>query len=295
VQNETTVNEKNIFPQSKLHPMIEAFVRVSPLLKDLFPEDFNVGVSDKEKLLLSIGGKTIPALESGYTLQKGDGMYEAVQFNRVQRSIVPSEIFGFPVIASAIPLHDENGAVIGAVGVGFSMEQYNNLFNIATKLSEAVEQVSATIQELAGSITNLSENMQHISEQSNKVLQSVQEIEQVAKMVREVSDHTQILGLNASIEAARAGDYGKGFSVVAQEIRKLASNSKSHTDTIRDTVIKIDDLISQLHKSISQINEESESQSAATEELAATMQDISNSASFLADYAGKILKGETIG
>ncbi|WP_160118414.1 methyl-accepting chemotaxis protein [Bacillus sp. V59.32b] len=273
-------------------PLINAFVQIAPLLKDLFPQDFNIGVSDKEKLLKGIGGTTMPALPVGYILQSGDGMYEAVHYKKIQRTILPKEVFGFPVIASAIPLHDESGAVVGAVGVATSMEQYNNLFDIATKLSVAVEQVSATIQELAGSNTNLAGNMHQISDQSNNVLKSVQEIEQVAKMVREVSDHSQILGLNASIEAARAGEHGKGFSVVAQEIRKMAGNSKDHTDTIRDTVSKIDGLISNLHNSISVINSESENQSAATEQLAATMQEISSNANSLAEYAEKIVKGE---
>lgn len=275
-------------------PIIHAFLQVAPLLKDLFPQDFNIGVSDKEKLLKGMGGTTMPALPVGYVLQSGDGMYEAVHYNKIQKAILPKEVFGFPVIASAIPLRDESGAVVGAVGVATSMEQYNNLFDVASKLSVAVEQVSATIQELAGSNTTLAGNMHQISEQSNHVLTSVQEIEQVAKMVREVSDHSQILGLNASIEAARAGEHGKGFSVVAQEIRKMAGNSKDHTDTIRDTVSKIDGLISNLHKSISVINSESENQSAATEQLAATMQEISSNASSLAEYAEKIVKGEIV-
>ncbi|WP_158555935.1 methyl-accepting chemotaxis protein [Peribacillus glennii] len=282
----------DINPDQELHPRIAAFMEVAPLLKDLFPQDFTIGVSDREKLLLGVGSKTIPPLETGYILHQGDGMYEAVQYGKVQQTILPKEIFGFPVQANAIPISDEKGNVIGAVGVASSLEQYNNLFDIASKLSVAVEQVTATIQELAGSVTSFSETMHFISEQSNSVLESVQEIEKVAKMVREVSDHSQILGLNASIEAARAGDYGKGFSVVAQEIRKMAGNSKEHTETIRSTVLKIDGLISQLHKSVSKSNSESESQSAALEELAATMQEINHNANSLAEYAEKIIKSE---
>ncbi|WP_180954601.1 methyl-accepting chemotaxis protein [Bacillus sp. V5-8f] len=273
-----------------LHPTIAAFMIAAPLLNDLFPQDLTIGVSDTDKLLVSVGSKTIPPLSDGYILQTGDGMYEAVRDGEMQSTILPKEVFGFPVQANAIPLFDQDGIAIGAVGVASSLEQYNNLYDIASKLSVAVEQVTATIQELAGSVTSFSETMYFISEQSNSVLQSVQEIEKVAKMVREVSDHSQILGLNASIEAARAGDYGKGFSVVAQEIRKMAGNSKEHTETIRNTVSKINGLISQLHKSVSKSNAESESQSAALEELAATMQEINHNTNSLAEYAERIIK-----
>ncbi|WP_245831017.1 methyl-accepting chemotaxis protein [Sediminibacillus massiliensis] len=278
--------------ENSLHPKLEAFMEVAPLLKDLFPQDFNIGISDKESLLLGIGGDNVPALPVGYALQENDGLFEAVHFNEIQRVVLPKEVFGFPVVATAIPLHDREGEVIGGVGVASSLEQYNILYEIASKLSAAVEQVNATIQELAGSITNSSENIHSISGQSSFVLENVFEIDKVAKMVKEVSAHSQILGLNASIEAARAGEFGKGFSVVATEIRKMADNSKNHTDTIMNTTSKISDLISDLHRSISSVTTEAEEQSAATEQLAATMQEISDNANSLAEYAGRIINGE---
>ncbi|PLR94849.1 methyl-accepting chemotaxis protein [Bacillus sp. T33-2] len=275
-----------------LHPKLAVFIELAPLMKDLFPQDFAIGVSDREKLLLGVGSETVPPLPSGYVLQQGDGLYEAVRYGKVQKAILPKEVFGFPVQANAIPLQDNTGHVFGAVGVASSLEQYNNLFDIASKLSVAVEQVTATIQELAGSVTSFSGTMQYISEQSNSVSRSVQDIEKVAKMVREVSDHSQILGLNASIEAARAGEFGKGFSIVAQEIRKMAGNSKEHTETIRSTVTKIEELILELHKSVTKSNGVANTQSAAIEELAVTMQEISQNASTLAEYAERIIKGE---
>ncbi|WP_407640168.1 methyl-accepting chemotaxis protein [Bacillus massiliglaciei] len=132
-----------------------------------------------------------------------------------------------------------------------------------------------------------------ISQQSKSVLDSVASIENVAGVVRKISDHTNILGLNAAIEAARAGEFGKGFSVVANEIRKLANDSKSQTEIISKAVFDIDQLISKLNSSISAINGETANQSAVSEELTATMLEISNHAKELAVIAEKSLKGET--
>ncbi|QDP39855.1 methyl-accepting chemotaxis protein [Radiobacillus deserti] len=287
----TTYDENVEVEEKKLDPKMEAFMEVAPFLMELFPHDFNLGIADRESLIFGIGCDAVPALPIGYKLHEGDGLYEAVHLNQVQKVVLPSEIFGFPVFGTTMPLHDSKGNVIGAVGVASSLQEYNTLFEIATKLSEAVDQVSATIEEMASSITNSSDNIHNISGQSSTVLDSINEIDKVAKMVREVSERSQILGLNASIEAARAGEYGKGFSVVASEIRKMAENSKNHTDTIRQTASTINGLISNLHDSISQVSGEAEGQSAATEQLAATIQEISDTANELATYAGKILNG----
>ncbi|UFU00655.1 hypothetical protein KO561_06890 [Radiobacillus kanasensis] len=70
-----------------------------------------------------------------------------------------------------------------------------------------MEQVSATIQEMASSINNSSENIHNIFGQSITALKSINEIDKVAKMIREVSERSQIIGLNASIEAARAANF----------------------------------------------------------------------------------------
>ena len=102
--------------------------------------------------------------------------------------------------------------------------------------------------------------------------EDIKSISSVLKAVTKVADQTRILGLNASIEAARLGTEGRAFAVVAEEIRRLA-------DTTKKTVTSIDSLKENIEKSLTSTTETANitlsttsQQSAAMEELSATVQ-----------------------
>lgn len=72
-----------------------------------------------------------------------------------------------------------------------------------------------------------------------KVVDGTKEIDTVVNIINEVAEQTNLLSLNASIEAARSGEAGRGFAVVAKEIKKLAENTKDSANFIRDMVKKL--------------------------------------------------------
>ncbi|HMC09002.1 MAG TPA: methyl-accepting chemotaxis protein, partial [Actinomycetota bacterium] len=83
----------------------------------------------------------------------------------------------------------------------------------------AMEQIRDRVQAIARDILTLSEQTQQIGE--------------ITATVNDLADQSNILALNASIEAAKAGEHGKGFAVVAAEVRNLAEQSKAATDQVR--------------------------------------------------------------
>ncbi|GAB6179618.1 hypothetical protein JCM14036_09370 [Desulfotomaculum defluvii] len=104
------------------------------------------------------------------------------------------------------------------------------------------------------------ENVQSLSAQINEVL----------AFIKQIADETKMLGLNAAIEAARSGEAGRGFEVVAQEIRKLSDESKQ-------TVIRIRDLTTNIQKSVHKTLESSSSTLSTTEQQAAAVQEVNAS------------------
>ncbi|WP_017305387.1 methyl-accepting chemotaxis protein [Spirulina subsalsa] len=95
--------------------------------------------------------------------------------------------------------------------------------------NQAVIATLANMQHLQGKVQAIAQQIKRLSEQN-------QQIGTIAQLVSNLSYQTNMLALNASVEAVRAGEYGKGFSVVATEIRKLADSSKQSAEQIHRLV-----------------------------------------------------------
>ena len=107
----------------------------------------------------------------------------------------------------------------------------------ANRATESSQEGRLFTQKAVHAISNLSSQVESVSE----VIQSLDEhtaaIGGILDTIRSISEQTNLLALNAAIEAARAGDHGRGFSVVADEVRTLAQRAAAATDEIQ---IKID-------------------------------------------------------
>ncbi|OZI11808.1 chemotaxis protein [Bacillaceae bacterium SAS-127] len=264
---------------NQYHPIIQSFLTVAPLLNHLILDDVTIGIYDTEKLIINIPAKTFALqVKPDDPLVEGDIITNAIRQGKEQTDYVPKELFGFPLIAKAIPLFDEHHRVIGGIGVGTSLEKANQLYEVAENLSAIVEQTSATINEVASSVNNLADRSTNIVSKVNEVEDGAKEIGNISAAVRGISEQSNMLGLNAAIEAARAGEAGRGFSVVADEIRKLANSSKESVGQVDKITIKMQSMIGDLTESFDQINEITETQAAAIEQISATVAEISSNA-----------------
>jgi methyl-accepting chemotaxis protein len=130
-------------------------------------------------------------------------------------------------------------------------ENVGSAVDSAQKVNNSIQTGQQTLQESSVTINNLGDEMTDMSLVITSLAQKTQSIGSILDVIRGISAQTNLLALNAAIEAARAGETGRGFSVVADEVRNLASKTASSTDEIQTM---IDQLQSEAKNAVNAMN-----------------------------------------
>jgi methyl-accepting chemotaxis protein len=109
----------------------------------------------------------------------------------------------------------------------------------AEKTAEASKRGRHTVEKTYEIIMQIKDDSHDIAEKSKNLLNSVEEVGNIIQSVNSIAEQSKILAVNASIEAAKAGEFGAGFAVVAQEVKDLAQQSKDATLQITATLTSI--------------------------------------------------------
>lgn len=191
----------------------------------------------------------------------------------------------------------------------------NDALDNAMQGKQLGEQVKASINALAEEVSQTSEVMQRVGADTD-------EISSVVDVIRSVAEQTNLLALNAAIEAARAGEQGRGFAVVADEVRTLANRTHKSTEEIMNTIDKLQsgarnavvkmnqaeekatesvaevdravETIEKITQSVSTINEMNTQTAAAVEQQSTVAEQISGSITRVKTLADNVMGGSRI-
>ena len=265
-----------VFP--RLHPIAAAFDQFAPILAEMFPEGVILYITDSKKFLYRQSSTVfdLPVNQVGTELKEGDIPFKTIISKKLVVEEVDASKYGLPLLVTNYPLFDEDNAneVVATFGLVIPKKTAVQLRDMSGNLDNGLSGISAAIEQLAASASQIHTNEQDLNKDIKGIISLSNEINEVSVFIKEIADETKMLGLNAAIEAARAGDAGRGFGVVAEEIRKLSEQSKS-------TVPKIKKLTDGIKTNVTIVSEKSGSslnasqeQAAASEEITASIEEI---------------------
>lgn len=269
-------------------PVLQAIIKVAPYIPMFIDEPVSVAVTNKTGFIFNQPCKEIP-LSSPLGEPFPEGSTPLLVMQSGERTVreVPAKVYGIPFKSYAIPLR-EDGEVVGCLMIAKSIETIRSVKDAISSLSEEVEQVMEAVNEITDGVQVASENNQTVFGLMDNLLTETQKMNEILAVINKFSNSTKILGLNASIEAARAGTAGKGFSVVAQEIERLSGNTTESAREIGAMVGGIELQVNDISEKSKETTDAFTQQAASLQEIAATIENLNSNVKVIESYINRL-------
>ena len=233
----------------------------------------NIAMDSFRSSMLSVKDTT-DAVESGSTDMK-EKTENAVNANEQVATAIGNVAAEVSQQASAVDQMIENVASLADAGKAVSTAVEEAL-QYMKQLDGNSADMKAKMESMSEESAHMDVNVQEISEKIDVTSKGIQEMETILGSIEEIASETNLLALNASIEAARAGDAGRGFAVVADSIKGLSENTSNELENIRKIISTLVEIFKECEKCIELVVKSNQSSTESTKDVIESFRIINN-------------------
>lgn len=242
---------------SMMNERVQSVVDNLEIIKQLYDKPAFITVIDKDGVVAgySIPKGEKPKLNVGDVFEDPSGAFDRVIREGIRvYNYLPKEVMGEAFEGYLVPIKD-GGKVVGCLISTYPADEKEKIKSIAEQFKGSVKNIDSSVQEVISGTENLVKMLEDMNTTTASVETDVNGAADIVNNIGQNASHSNILALNASIEAARSGDAGKGFAVVADEMGKLAKDSGSCAKEIKETLSGIVNHLGEMVCSIKEAND----------------------------------------